>query len=90
MIFASEGEYRLNFVRRYQELTKTETASAHRTDVSLLHDILGESWDSSLQCKKCKSQNVQIIFKQTRSADEGMTTFFLCQDCNYRSRNEGL
>jgi DNA-directed RNA polymerase subunit M/transcription elongation factor TFIIS len=35
-------------------------------------------------CPKCKSFNVDIDQKQTRSADEPMTNFCLCKDCGKR------
>lgn len=37
-----------------------------------------------LVCPKCKSKNTEYYQKQTRSADEPMTTFANCQDCGKR------
>jgi len=34
------------------------------------------------KCKRCGSENTSYVQKQTRSADEGMTTFITCEDCN--------
>jgi DNA-directed RNA polymerase subunit M/transcription elongation factor TFIIS len=39
---------------------------------------------SSLTCWKCGSSNIEINVKQTRSADEGSTTFCKCPKCNAR------
>jgi DNA-directed RNA polymerase subunit M/transcription elongation factor TFIIS len=36
---------------------------------------------SPLQCKTCKSTDVNYILRQTRSADEGMTCLCICQSC---------
>ena len=39
-------------------------------------------------CRKCKTQNPLIWQRQTRSADEAMTVFFLCKNpvCGNRWR----
>lgn len=37
-----------------------------------------------LQCGKCKKRNCTYNQVQTRSADEPMTTFCLCNECGYR------
>lgn len=34
-----------------------------------------------LKCRRCKSGNIKFGQKQTRSGDEGMTSFCSCQDC---------
>jgi len=38
------------------------------------------------RCRKCRSTKVDYYQLQTRSADEGMTTFFTCGDCGKRWR----
>tara|TARA_Y100000741_G_C18212285_1_gene542203 strand:+ start:731 stop:1213 length:483 start_codon:yes stop_codon:yes gene_type:complete len=42
------------------------------------------SYDSSLKCRRCNSIDVTWDQKQTRSADEGMTVYCLCANCNLR------
>jgi DNA-directed RNA polymerase subunit M/transcription elongation factor TFIIS len=37
-------------------------------------------------CKICKSDNVNVIQKQIRSADEGSTNFYTCIDCGNKWR----
>lgn len=37
-----------------------------------------------LQCDKCKKKNCTYNQVQTRSADEPMTTFVLCNECGHR------
>lgn len=39
---------------------------------------------SLMQCPKCKGRNVSVQHKQVRSADEGMTAFCHCRDCNQK------
>ena len=38
--------------------------------------------DGAFQCKKCKSWKTSYYQLQTRSADEPMTTFAQCHNCN--------
>ena len=35
----------------------------------------------TIQCGKCKQFNVKYTQAQTRSADEPMTTFYICKQC---------
>ena len=37
-----------------------------------------------VECKKCKSKRVWERSMQTRSADEGMTSFYTCSVCKYK------
>ena len=39
-----------------------------------------------LQCPRCRSTNVTMEQRQTRSADEGMSVFATCRDCKRRWR----
>uniref|UniRef100_A0AAY4AE75 Transcription elongation factor A (SII), 3 n=1 Tax=Denticeps clupeoides TaxID=299321 RepID=A0AAY4AE75_9TELE len=43
-----------------------------------------------LQCGKCKKKNCTYNQVQTRSADEPMTTFVLCNECGNRWKVSGL
>ena len=36
-----------------------------------------------VNCPNCKSNNIFMQAKQTRSADETKTKFYTCLDCNY-------
>jgi len=38
--------------------------------------------NSNVRCAKCGKRNTEVTFAQTRSADEGMTQFFTCLECN--------
>lgn len=39
--------------------------------------------DAAVHCKKCKSSEISVQQKQTRSADEGATVFFTCKTCGF-------
>lgn len=43
---------------------------------------------SVLMCRKCKSTDVSSMMIQTRSADEGMTTFFECNACHCKWKEQ--
>ena len=38
--------------------------------------------ESTVICLKCSSRDVSYEHRQTRSMDEGMTSFFTCRTCN--------
>ena len=54
--------------------------------VNLMRDAMKISNDDDNEglytCKKCKSRNTTFITLQTRSADEPMTIYITCQDCD--------
>ena len=48
-----------------------------------LDEALGIIADSVEPCRKCKSLKVKENSVQTRSADEGATSFYFCTKCYY-------
>lgn len=40
--------------------------------------------EAGLVCPACKQNTAAIELLQTRSADEGMTAYIVCQSCSYR------
>jgi len=44
----------------------------------------GKKVEGAFQCRKCKSKCTEYYQLQTRSADEPMTTFVTCLDCENR------
>lgn len=42
--------------------------------------------NSQIECPLCKSKNTEIRSQQTRSVDEGESTFILCRNCMKVSR----
>lgn len=57
-----------------------------RWNVSVMRNVFvkQEIKDSMIQCGKCKQNKVHYYQLQTRSADEPMTTFCTCTNCNHR------
>ncbi len=43
--------------------------------------------EGEFQCLKCKNKKIVTFQKQMRSADEPMTTFFHCINCDNRWKN---
>jgi len=61
----------------FEELRKRE-----KTEESYVyHKDIRESYE---KCPKCGSSNVKSEQQQKRSADEGMTVFYLCLSCKNR------
>ncbi|KAJ7235082.1 transcription elongation factor [Mycena haematopus] len=81
-------------VERFVKMTSQEMASDDRkkADEAIkqqnLHNSLGaeeqEAETSAFQCSKCKQRKCRYRQAQTRSADEPMTTFVTCVNCNHR------
>jgi DNA-directed RNA polymerase subunit M/transcription elongation factor TFIIS len=62
------------------------TAEAARRDLERLCDeaLEDSEYTQVVICLKCRVGPVRFDFKQTRSADEGMTCFFECVNCGAR------
>jgi transcription elongation factor S-II len=45
-----------------------------------------EAMTDRYTCKKCKSKRCSYYQLQTRSADEGITTYITCLDCGQRMK----
>ncbi|KAJ7058633.1 transcription factor S-II, central domain-containing protein [Mycena amicta] len=81
-------------VERFVKMTSQEMASEERkkADEAIkkqnLHNALGaeepDAETTAFQCSKCKQRRCRYRQAQTRSADEPMTTFVTCVNCNHR------
>jgi len=81
-------------VERFVKMTSQDMASEERkkADEAIkqqnLHNALGaeeqEAETSAFQCSRCKQRKCRYRQAQTRSADEPMTTFVTCVNCNHR------
>lgn len=50
-----------------------------------IEDYLSQTTRSSMNvCGKCKSDQLEVILRQTRGGDEGMTSFVTCKKCGNR------
>ena len=60
--------------------------SSYLSGVAHAKNVLEERQDTGhfIQCRKCKSNDVDTDQKQTRSADEPMTIFCRCRRCDTR------
>jgi transcription elongation factor S-II len=50
------------------------------------YELKPEAMTSLFKCRKCKSRETSYYEVQTRSADEPMTQFITCLNCNNRWR----
>lgn len=63
-------------------LKQIETDKLRLTELE--QTVRKERTSGFLTCRKCKGTKVDVDQVQTRSADEPMTLFALCQDCGSR------
>jgi DNA-directed RNA polymerase subunit M/transcription elongation factor TFIIS len=76
---SSSEEEKLYFKeRRLLREKQLEQSDAWHT----AHYRIIEEGNEGTQCIQCSGRNVEYVFRQTRSADEGMTVFYTCRDCN--------
>lgn len=81
-------------VEKFSKMTSSEMASEERkaADSKIkeqnLHNSLGaeeqQAETDAFQCGRCKQRKCRYRQAQTRSADEPMTTFVTCTNCNNR------
>lgn len=71
--------------KRAEEEVMLDWSKKHR-DKQLQSAGIKSGGRGQFQCKKCKSWDTDYTQKQTRSADEPMTTFAVCIECGYRWR----
>ena len=77
-----EEEYRLENRKRIAAFEGKLNSKLELIKRKTLEDNLESH--CSVRCRGCRSYNVLNIKKQTRSADEAMTVFYRCLDCNKR------
>lgn len=56
-----------------------------REEDHMLDDMVFE--EGVLECNRCNSKKTMSYQRQTRSADEGATTFARCTECNHNWRH---
>lgn len=66
----------------YGEYSKCKYAYVHRVVEHMFPTSTGPA--RGIKCRRCKSTTATIELKQTRSADEGMTSFGVCNTCGNR------
>lgn len=61
-----------------------EEKRVHDAHIQAINAEEKESYIGMFKCGKCKSMKTTYYQMQTRSADEPMTTFVNCMNCNNR------
>lgn len=54
-----------------------------RNFLDITKELRTDRSESYISCKRCHQNHVNTMTVQTRSADEGATTFYKCSDCGY-------
>ncbi|XP_031283205.1 DNA-directed RNA polymerase I subunit RPA12 [Pistacia vera] len=74
-----------------KEICYTVTAEDIRRELGISLFDKGDSGDNSVQwskvkktCEKCQNPEMHYSTRQTRSADEGQTTHYLCPRCGFQ------
>uniref|UniRef100_A0A7S3MPU9 TFIIS-type domain-containing protein n=1 Tax=Favella ehrenbergii TaxID=182087 RepID=A0A7S3MPU9_9SPIT len=69
-----------------RQMSEAEEArmQANRTDWARAQDRKVGYKDSFFTCKKCRSKKTSYYQQQTRGADEPMTNFIECLDCQFK------
>jgi len=76
---------RSKLITNLQDSRRLDWEQANESRINEMCGIKGDLLKASLfTCARCKSQKTTCTQKQTRSADEPMTVFVLCLDCNNR------
>lgn len=85
---AREAVFRYLETRDRTATTNHETdgeRQSHEKEISYLvnqqFDPLLSELQSTIRCGKCHSDRIRITWAQTKSADEGQTVKFECQNC---------
>lgn len=84
------------FITLTAEEMASEELKAERTALQMqnLFNAKGaeaqEAETDAFECGKCKQRKCRYYQKQTRSADEPMTTFVTCTNCNNKVSRDGL
>lgn len=77
-----EGVTHLKHEDLKPELWKPIYDKIKQRDISTMIADTEERFDGLLQCECCKSWKTRYVERQTRSADEPLTVFATCLDCN--------
>jgi DNA-directed RNA polymerase subunit M/transcription elongation factor TFIIS len=80
LIVGSPEELNENILKMKQD-AKEWTEGAQRSDFNMGSENVKEG---EFQCFKCKSRKIWNVQRQMRCADEPMTTFFYCTECEFR------
>jgi transcription elongation factor S-II len=64
--------------------TAINTARTRELEIEAIKAKKDDEYEGIFMCKKCKSKKTTYYQLQTRSADEPMTTYVECLDCNNR------
>jgi transcription elongation factor S-II len=66
-------------------LMDAQTAKDTQSETDMFK-VCVKSLNNLKKCGKCKKRKCKYYQMQTRSADEPMTTFVTCMECNHRWR----
>ena len=71
----------LAFFSTYRPADRSALPPGVAKELQAIEALLAATPNTTLWCTACGSGEVGYLHKQTRSMDEGMTTFFTCRAC---------
>mgnify|MGYP006147942857 CR=1 FL=1 len=85
LLSEEKAKERVETVKHLQDSRRLDWDTANEGKINEMCGIKGDLLRASLfTCGRCKSIKTTSTQKQTRSADEPMTVFVLCLNCNNR------
>ncbi|KAJ3090394.1 RNA polymerase II elongation factor [Quaeritorhiza haematococci] len=84
---AAEKFAKMTHEEMMSDKRKAEAEAAHKLSLMEAQTAADQQAETDqFKCGKCKSRRCKYFQMQTRSADEPMTTFVTCLNCNHRWR----
>jgi DNA-directed RNA polymerase subunit M/transcription elongation factor TFIIS len=83
------GRGAASFATSEESFNKKIQEAVDEANVKTVEALVQKKRMALVVCKQCKSDDIIKDEKQTKSADEGATGFYLCNQCGYSWKQNG-